>query len=117
VLAGLLPFSAVLAAEPGQISLEVASASAIHDMRGQRVVSVVLSLESRRTFAAYTSEYVGRFFEFRLPDQVPMKIRIVDPISGGIMHIPGGENDDAAVGLARRLSSPGTRIEVRVLDR
>jgi hypothetical protein len=117
ILIGLLLFSPVAAAEPEQISLEVATASAAHDFGGRPALIIYLSSESRRAFAAFTKEYVGRFFEVRLLDRAPIRIQIVDPITAGTMQLPGAENDDDSVELSRRLASPGTKIHFRVISK
>lgn len=97
--------------------LDVAMASATHSIGGRPAISISFSPESRRAFGAFSSRHVGQLIEVRLLDEVLMSAVLQTPIIGGTIKVVGGASDGGAVKLVRRLSSPGTKIEVRAVGR
>jgi preprotein translocase subunit SecD len=112
----LLLLTSIAAAESQQLVLDVAGAAVIRNTAG-KIASVIITLtpESRSAFARFTAEYVGRRLEVRSAEQVLTTALLVSQITVGQIRILPEKNEDDIVELARKLSSPGERIEVRVL--
>jgi hypothetical protein len=97
-----------------QIQLEIASAIAIRNVVGDPGISVTLSPESRRAFAAFSKGVAGRFIEIRSAGDVLASLRLQTSIEGGTFQFFVLNRDVTEV--ARKLSENGTRLEVSVVE-
>jgi preprotein translocase subunit SecD len=95
---------------------DVVSTRTMITIDGHPAVSINLSQDSKSKFAKLTADYTGRIFEFRTPEKVLMKARIVTSMLSGELQIVGAFNEDEAVGLARRIALGELKIEVIVLN-
>jgi preprotein translocase subunit SecD len=114
VFAGAVLFASNVAAEP--LKLEVAHAILAFDRRtGEPVVSFTLTESSRRLFADFTAQNVGRKGAILVDGRVVTKPVIREPILGGAGQISGGFSVDEAKDIADRLSSGAARMEVEAV--
>jgi SecD/SecF fusion protein len=101
-------------AEP--LTLEVARAAQAFDQRtGEPIVSFTMTESSRRLFADFTAQNVGRKAAIRVDGRVVMKPVIREPILGGAGQLSGGFSVDEAKDIADRLSSGAARMEVEAV--
>jgi preprotein translocase subunit SecD len=112
----LLLLMSIAAAESQQLVLDVAGAAVTRNTNG-KIASVIITFtpESRSAFAKFTAEYVGRRVEVRSVEHVLTTALLVSPITVGQIQIVPEKNEEDTAELARKLSSPGEKIEVRVL--
>jgi preprotein translocase subunit SecD len=114
VFAGVVLFASNVAAEP--LKLEVAHAILAFDQRtGEPVVSFTLTESSRRLFADFTAQNVGRKGAILVDGRVVTKPVIREPILGGAGQISGGFSVDEAKDIADRLSSGAAKMEVEAV--
>ena len=97
-----------------QIQLEVADAVVTRNLVGEAAISITLSPESRRAFAAFSKDVAGRFIEIRSAGDVLASLRLQTSIEGGTLQFM--VRDGSAAEVARKLSENVTRLEVSVLE-
>lgn len=97
-----------------QIQLEVANAVVTKNLIGEAAISITLSPESRRAFAAFSKDVAGRFIEIRSAGDVLASLRLQTSIEGGIFQFFVRDGDVTEV--ARKLSENAARLEIRVLE-
>lgn len=97
-----------------QIQLEVANAIAIRNLVGDPAISVTLSPDSRRSFAAFSKEVAGRFIEIRSAGDVLAVVGLQTSIEGGVLQFMIRDGNTTEV--ARRISESATGLEVRVVE-
>jgi len=114
VLTAALLLLSFVPARSQQIQLEVAHAIAIRNIIGNTAISVTLSPESRRAFAALSKEVAGRFIEIRGAGRVLAIDYLGTSIEDGVLEFIA--RDGNAAELARKLSGNAARLEVRVLE-
>jgi preprotein translocase subunit SecD len=122
-LVGLVAISAAAGASVSIASaqpllLEVSHAEVINDARTNApVVAFRLSDASRRLFAVFTTENVGRMVEIRVDGKAFTRPVIREPILGGAGQISGMSSVKEATDVAARLSAGTGRLEIEaVLD-
>jgi hypothetical protein len=113
-LTAALLFLSFVPARAQQIQLEIASAVTIRNVVGDPGVSVTLSPESRRAFAAFSKDVAGRFIEIRSAGSVLASLRLQTSIEGGTFQFFVLNGDVTEV--ARKLSENAARLEIRVLE-
>jgi preprotein translocase subunit SecD len=96
------------------LDLYVSSARLDHDVRsGRPTVKVTLNEQSRRDFASFSVENIGRKIELQIDGKTVLAPIIREPITGGVLELSGGEGwtDEAAWNIAGLLSQAGAKIE------
>ena len=97
--------------------LEVARAEAtIERLTNEPIVAITFTEASRRLFADFTAQNVGRTIEHRVDGRVVLKAVIREPIVGGTARITGRFTVDETRDIAHRLSSGGAKVEVEVVS-
>jgi preprotein translocase subunit SecD len=112
----LLLAASVAVARAQQITLGIEKAEATRSRDGSAAIIMYLSTDSRRAFADFTSAYVGRFMEILFSNEVLTRARLLSSIDGGKLQIGGKFNDSGAADLARKLSVPGSKVDVRIAN-
>jgi hypothetical protein len=97
-----------------QIQLEVANAVVTKNLIGEAAISITLSPESGRAFAAFSKDVAGRFIEIRSAGDVLASLRLQTSIEGGTFQFFVRDSDVTEV--ARKLSENAARLEIRVLE-
>jgi len=77
-------------------------------------ISITLTAESRRAFAAFSKEVAGRLIEIRCAGDVLAVARLQTSIEGGVIQFVVRDGDPAE--LARKLSENATSLEIRVSE-
>jgi len=109
-------FIGVATAEP--LLIEIVRAEVGFDQRiGQPIISFTMAEASRRLFAEFTRQNVGRAMEVRVDGRVIMTPVIREPIVGGTGQLLGGFSTAEANALAERLSTGNAKIEVEIVPK
>jgi preprotein translocase subunit SecD len=117
VVALQLLTASIAAARAQQITLDVDRAEASRSHGGSAALTMYLSPDSRLAFGNFTSAYVGRFVDVIFLNEVLTRIRLWSSIEGGVVQIGGGKIDEqSAADLAQQLSSPSSKVDVRISD-
>lgn len=95
--------------------LTVLSAEAYVDREsGRHYLKVRLDEESRKQFAALTTDNVGAMVDFLVDDQLITSAAVREPITLGNLQMLGDEPIDDIRRLARRLMQPDAKIVARL---
>ena len=123
-LSGLFLWCVLVAASVGSLStasaapllLEVAHAEVAYDPRAdQPLISFTLSETSRRHFAEFTAQNVGRKIEILVDGKVLVRTVVQEPIVAGSGQIAGLSSADEAKEVATRLTAGTGKLEVEVV--
>lgn len=96
------------------IQLEIASAVVVENHGGYPAVSVSLTADSKREFAAFSTSVIGRLVEIRNSNDVLATVRLQTSIENGVMQFNvRGKSVD---GVVRQLSENGAKLEVKMLE-
>jgi preprotein translocase subunit SecD len=110
-------FALSLTATPGfatPLLLGVSTAEVASDQAtGQPVLSLVLTAQSAKDFAALTTANVGKVMDLRVDGKLVMSPVVRDPIVGGTVMVSGNLVANEAKALAGRIEG-GARVEVEV---
>src|SRR5215217_4734355 len=101
---------AACAAEPLAVDLERVSTGS--DQRtGEPVLNIVLKESSRRPFAIFSGNNIGRRVQLRVDGKVLHSSAIREPMLSGSFQLSGISLPEAQA-LAEELSKPGIKVEV-----
>lgn len=115
VLASLWGFITAAVATEDAVALNLVSAAAVQDARtGKPVLAIRLDERSATSFADFSKTNVGSKMELSVDGNVIAAPVLREPILGGVLQIDLGEKSDTAASLARQLSMPSAKIEVKV---
>lgn len=110
LLAAVLVVAKTDAAEP--LAMELESATIGFDQRaGEPVLNIRLAGLSKRIFAIFSGNNVGRKMQLRVDDNVLYSGIIREPLLGGSFQL-SGISLEKAQSLADALSKPGIKVEV-----
>jgi hypothetical protein len=113
-LTAALLFLSLAPTRSQQVQLEVAKAVTVQNLVGDEAISITLSPESGRAFAAFSKEVAGRFIEIRSASVVLAIVRLQTSIEGGVFQFVA--QDGNATEVARKLSENATKLEIRALE-
>lgn len=117
IIALQLLVASLATAHAQNITLDIDKAETSRSHGGSAAITMYLTPDSRREFGTFTSAHVGRFVDVILSNRVITRIRLWSSIEGGVLQIGGpGIDERHAADLARQLSSPGAKIDVRMSD-
>jgi preprotein translocase subunit SecD len=105
-------FFVATAAFAGPLALELESAGTGFDERtGKPLLKLKLKESSKRVFAIFSNNNIGRKIELRADGKVLSSAFIREPLLGGLFQISGMSLEKAHA-LAEELSRPGIKVEV-----
>ena len=105
-------FTGVMAAAAEPLDVQLESVRTGSDQRtGEPVLHIVLKESSRRPFAIFSGNNVGRKSQLRVDGKVVHSSVIREPLLAGSFQFSGISLVEAQV-LAEELSKPGIKVEV-----
>jgi len=97
------------------LALRVTHAEVAYDQHtGEPLVTMAFDEASKRLFADFTAQHVGKAMDIRIDGRVMSKPVIREPITGGAGQIAGGLTVQQAREMAERLSTGAARLDVEV---
>src|SRR6266404_2816448 len=114
LLTATLLFLSFVPTRSQQIQLEIANAVVTQNLIGDTAISVTLSPESRRAFAAFSRAAARRLIEIRSAGNVLTIVRLETSIEGGVIQFVVRDGNTTEV--VQRLSENASKLEITVLE-